>query len=133
MLYTAINGGLVVLIWLVQTIIYPGMHGWDKAEFKRLHRDYARRISFIVGPLMLAQAALALSQLAAAPGSAAIVQTLLIGGVWGATIFISVPLHRRLSEGYDPRNVDRLVVTNWLRTAGWSLVLLIDMLRWVNA
>jgi hypothetical protein len=129
----AINGGLVVLIWLVQIVIYPGMHGWDKARFEGLHRDYATRISFIVGPLMLGQAALALYQLVEFAGSVAVIQTLLIGAVWGVTIFISVPLHRRLSAGYDERNVNRLVATNWLRTAGWSLVFLLDMLRWVNA
>jgi len=132
-LFTAVNGGLAVLIWLVQTIVYPGMHGWEKPRFVRLHRDYSRRIAFIVGPLMLLQAALALNRLAAAPNRLAVVHVLLIGGVWAATIFFSVPLHRRLSGGYDVRNVDRLVATNWLRTAGWSLVLLLDVLRWGNA
>lgn len=132
-LYSAINGGLVALIWLVQIIIYPGMHGWDKARFAVLHRDYARRISFIVGPLMLGQAALALYQIITLPGSAVALQLLLIGGVWGVTIFISVPLHRRLSNGYEERTVNRLVTTNWLRTIGWSLVFLLDMLRWSHA
>ena len=128
-LYSAINGGLVVLIWLVQIIIYPGMHGWDQPRFAVLHKDYTRRISFIVGPLMLGQAALALYQLIVQPGSSSVVQILLIGGVWAVTIFISVPLHRKLSDGYEERTVSRLVATNWLRTAGWSLVFLFDMLR----
>ncbi|MBT8354840.1 MAG: hypothetical protein KJO60_09970 [Desulfofustis sp.] len=133
MLYITINGGLVVLIWLVQIIIYPGMHGWDQARFAQLHKDYATRISFIVGPLMLGQAALALHQLVTAPGGTAIMQTLLIGAVWGVTIFISVPLHRRLSDGYEEKNVNRLVTTNWLRTLCWSLVFLLDMLILVSA
>lgn len=132
-LYSAINGGLVVLIWLVQIIIYPGMHGWDQTRFAGLHRDYATRISFIVGPLMLGQAALALRQLITAPGSSATMQILLIGAVWGMTIFISVPLHRKLSDGYAERTVHRLVTTNWLRTFGWSLVFLLDMLGRVRA
>ena len=122
----------MVLIWLVQIIIYPGMHGWDPARFAVLHRDYARRISFIVGPLMLGQAALALHQLIAFPVSTVVAQILLIGGVLGVTIFISVPLHRRLSGGYEERTVNRLVATNWLRTVGWSLVFLLDMLRWTH-
>ena len=131
-LYSTINAGLVVLIWLVQVIIYPGMHGWDRTRFAELHKDYATRISFIVGPLMLGQAALALYQLGTDPGIIAVMHTLLIGVVWVVTIFISVPLHRKLSDGYDERNVNRLVTTNWLRTAGWSLVFLIDMVRWQN-
>ena len=132
-LYTAINGGLVVLIWLVQIIIYPGMHGWDQSRFAKLHKDYATRISFFVGPLMLGQAALALLLLVTSPGAIAVMHMLLIGVVWGATIFISVPLHRKLSDGYVASGVDRLVATNWLRTVCWSLVFLIDMLGWINA
>ena len=131
-LYSTINAGLTVLIWLVQIIIYPGMHGWDRARFAELHKDYATRISFIVGPLMLGQAAFALYQLVAAPGGVAVVQGLLIGVAWGVTIFISVPLHRKLSDGYDIYTVQRLVTSNWLRTVCWSLVFLIDMMRWQN-
>ena len=133
LLYSAINGGLAVLIWLVQIIIYPGMHGWDRDRFTGLHRDYARRISFIVVPLMLGQAALALHQLFTVPGSIVVVQTLLIAGVWGVTMFISVPLHRKLSEGYKSKTVNGLITSNWLRTAGWSLIFLLDTLRWVRA
>ena len=125
-LYTAINGGLTVLIWLVQIIIYPGMHGWEKARFAALHRVYARRIACIVGPLMLGQAALALRQMASTPGAAEAVQLALIAVVWGVTILVSVPLHRRLSGGYDDQAVNRLVASNWLRTAGWSLVVVVD-------
>lgn len=129
MLFTASNGGLAVLIWLVQIIIYPGMHGWDKTRFADLHRDYARRISFIVGPLMLGQAALALHQIIEVPGVVAAVQIALIAAVWSVTGLVSVPLHRRLSGGYDERAVDRLVASNWLRTAGWSLVFFLDLFR----
>jgi hypothetical protein len=132
LLYSTINAGLVVLIWLVQIIIYPGMHGWDQGRFAELHKNYATRMSYIVGPLMLGQAALALYQLVAAPGTIAVLHTLLIGVVWGVTIFISVPLHRKLDNGYDQHNVHRLVTTNWLRTVCWSLVFLIDMLRWLK-
>lgn len=128
MAYTAINSGLLVLIWLVQIIIYPGMHGWDKARFAELHGDYTRRITFIVVPLMLGQAALVLHRVVVVPSKTAILQALLIAVVWGVTIFVSVPLHRRLSAGYDRQAVTRLVNTNWVRTAGWSLVSLVDLL-----
>lgn len=128
MLLTQINAGLLVLIWLVQIIIYPGMHGWDQTRFASLHRAYSKRISFIVGPLMSAQAVLALHQLTVAQDFVAAVQVLLIALVWGVTAFISVPLHRRLGRGYDAEAVNRLINTNWIRTAGWSLVCLLDWL-----
>ena len=120
---------LVVLIWLVQIIIYPGMRGWDKVRFVNLHRDYCRRIAFIVGPLMCSQAALALYQVIGAQNRTAIVQVLLIAVVWGVTIFVSMPLHGRLGRGYDARALTLLINTNWLRTVGWTLICLLDLFR----
>ena len=128
-LYASINAGLLVLIWLVQIIVYPGMHGWDTTRFSELHRDYGRRISLIVGPLMLTQIVLALRQVIITPDFVSIMQAMLITFVLGVTIFISVPLHRDLSGGYDSRVVNRLITTNWLRTFGWSLVSLFDSMR----
>ena len=128
MLFTQINAGLLVLIWLVQIIIYPGMHGWDHSRFETLHRVYYRRIAFIVGPLMPAQAVVALYQLAVVRDFITLTQVMLIGLVGVATVFISMPLHRRLSRGYDVEAVNQLIRTNWLRTAGWSLVWLLDWL-----
>jgi hypothetical protein len=127
-LFITVNGGLLVLIWIVQTIIYPGMHGWDSDRFALLHREYVRRISFIIVPLIVAQAALALHQVILAPNLITAAQVILIGAVWGMTFFISVPLHKRLSAGYDVQAVTRLTATNWLRTIGWSLISLLDWL-----
>lgn len=125
-LYTSMNAGLLVLIWLIQIIVYPGMHGWDHTRFAELHRDYYRRIGLIVGPLMVAQAVLAVRQLLVVSDIAAVVQALLITMVWATTALVSMPLHRLLKAGYDGRTVDRLVTTNWLRTSSWSLVSLLD-------
>ena len=117
-----------MLIWIVQTIIYPGMHGWDSDRFVLLHREYVRRISFIIVPLIVAQAGLALHQVLLAPNLITAAQVILIGAVWGMTFFISVPLHKRLSAGYDVQAVTRLTASNWLRTIGWSLISLLDWL-----
>lgn len=105
------------------------MYGWVKSTFAELHRDYTRRISLIVGPLMFAQGVLALRQVIIAPDLVSVMQAILIAFVWGVTTFISVPLHRRLSSGYDARVINRLINTNWLRTVGWSLVSVLDWLR----
>jgi hypothetical protein len=102
------------------------MRAWDKKTFSEQHRIYSLRISFIVAPLMLAQAGLAARQLYISPAAATLAQALLIICVWGLTALVSVPLHRRLSAGYDAPAVNRLINTNWLRTAGWSLVSLLD-------
>jgi Na+/glutamate symporter len=105
------------------------MYAWVNSNFAELHRDYTRRISVIVVPLMLAQAFLSLRQVIIAPELVSVMQAVLIASVWSVTTFISVPLHRRLSAGYDARVINRLINTNWLRTAGWSLVSLLDWLK----
>ena len=124
--FSTINFGLVVLIWLVQLIIYPGMRGWQRSSFVALHQTYTRRISLVVGPLMLAQAVLGFAMVLGSTGGKAVVQLLLVAGVWLVTITCSVPMHRRLVHGYDEKAVDKLIATNWLRTAGWSLISLLD-------
>ncbi len=129
MLYDSINFGLLVLIWLVQIIIYPGMHGWDKSVFIELHRNYSLRISLIVGPLILTQTLLGVRQLMMTPDMISIGQIVFIILMLAVTALISVPLHYRLSNGYRARDVNKLIQTNWLRTAGWSLVALLGWLR----
>ena len=105
------------------------MHNWVIINFSELHRAYTRRISLVVVPLMLAQAALGLQMTVSLPGILPVLQLILIVFVWGVTAFISVPLHRRLTTGHDKQIIDRLISTNWLRTTGWSLVSLLDWIK----
>lgn len=120
---------MLVLIWLVQIIIYPSMHSWDQSAFSEIHKRYSLKISLIVGPLILAQTFLAVRQLITTPGLISMVQLLLIVSVLAVTALISVPLHQRLSGGYQAHDVDRLIHTNWLRTAGWSLICILGWLK----
>ena len=36
------------------------------------------------------------------------------------TALVQVPLHRRLSAGWDDRAIRTLVASNWVRTAAWT-------------
>ena len=45
----------------------------------------------------------------------------LLGVSWLSTAFIQVPCHELLAQDFDPLVHQRLVSTNWLRTAAWSL------------
>ena len=55
-----------------------------------------------------------------------IAQSVLVILVWAVTFFISVPCHNALSFKKDDLQIARLVSTNWLRTAAWSLVAVLD-------
>jgi hypothetical protein len=39
----------------------------------------------------------------------------------GSTASLQVPCHTRLSRGFDGLTLRRLVGTNWIRTAAWSV------------
>jgi hypothetical protein len=118
----AVSWGLTILIWLVQLIIYPGFHRVPPEDFVLYHRWYALRISVVVMPLMLFELVFLLGWwLGGADGSSAYTATLAVGIVWLSTFGLQVPIHKRLQAGKRDALIRRLVATNWIRTAAWSL------------
>ena len=112
------------LIWTVQLVHYPMFAGMDPKQFPRWHEIHASRISLIVGPLMGLEAVTAVLLFLAPPAG---IPPALLGAGLGlvvahlaSTAFLQVPLHRRLTNGFDPGVVRRLVRTNWLRTWIWT-------------
>jgi hypothetical protein len=57
----AISWGLLLLIWLVQIIIYPGLSRIPSNDFVNYHSWYVVRISAIVLPLMIGEAIITIS------------------------------------------------------------------------
>lgn len=116
---------LAGLIWMVQIVHYPLFAKVGEVAFCDYERQHTRRITWIVGPLMLAEAVSATAlMLLLAPGAAralAIIGVLLLFVNWGSTAFLQVPCHTRLSRGFNPKVVRRLVSTNWIRTVAWSV------------
>ncbi len=41
--------------------------------------------------------------------------------VWLSTFVLQVPIHNQLKTGKENMLIRRLVATNWIRTAAWSL------------
>jgi hypothetical protein len=118
----AVSWALMSLIWLVQLIIYPSFHRVAADAFREYHRWYAKRISAVVIPLMVSELALALWWLSASGDSPpSIVTLVLVVIVWISTFTLQVPIHLRLASGKDDGLIRRLVATNWLRTAAWTI------------
>lgn len=123
-----IDGGLVVLIWIVQLVIYPGFCYYSEAEIKRWHRRYSVRISIIVLPLMVCQLALYAFHASIHPGGVSIGMLLLVLVMWLITFLCAVPLHRAIEQVSDSSKQRRqLVQVNWYRTAGWTLLFMINL------
>jgi hypothetical protein len=116
---------LAGLIWCIQVVHYPLMDRVGAERFAEFHRRHSVRISLIVIPLMLVEAATALLLVVSVPiGVPRALPALglgLLAIVWVSTFAVQVPLHSRLARGFDPKAHRRLVNSNWLRTAAWSL------------
>lgn len=111
------------LIWLVQGVLYPGFALVGADAFPAYHAAEVQRISWLVIPLMLAEAILVLGTLVwARRVPLAWLATGLSGVVWLSTAFLQVPLHERLSRvGLELATVEALVDTNLIRAVAWTL------------
>lgn len=126
-----VDFALVVLIWLVQTIIYPSFQYVADDVFASWHATYSRLITVFVGPLMIVQVAAHGIGLYREPTLGKGLAVLSIVLVWGCTFALSVPCHNTLAEqGKDQGQVARLVQTNWWRTIAWSGVFLLSLLNY---
>ncbi len=120
-LHFAITWALIGLIWTIQVVHYPLLKNVGHEGFIEYHDRHMSRITWVVGPLMLAEV-----------GSAGLLlflgeRTLLFGIslgalalIWASTAFGQVPLHHKLKQGYDADSIARLVRTNGWRTFGWT-------------
>ena len=129
-----IDFGLVVLIWLVQLIIYPGFAYYSPDELAVWHPKYTSLISLVVGPLMLAQVLATGGSLLGNFSWLTVLVAVLVGVVWWSTAFQAIPLHNRIDAGADlPQTITRLVRVNWLRTVIWTVIFGIDLFQWFRS
>lgn len=113
---------LTGLIWIVQIVHYPAFHFISASEFKAFHNFHSRKITWVVAPIMLLELGTAAALWFQNRQDAFMIGNLLsVILVWIFTGFVSVPIHNRLGLGREVSQMNRLVRTNWLRTACWSL------------
>lgn len=113
--------GLLVLIWMVQLIIYPGFVFVSMKHFVHWHKRYMMLITFIVAPLMFLQAGLVAVQVILQGRWADWASLLLVIVLWLLTFLLAVPLHNRLGQPDTHEEVtEKLVAVNWYRTICWS-------------
>lgn len=114
---------MVGVIWMCQLAHYPLLGDIGDA----LPRYQARNVRFttwVVGPPMLVEAGTAIALVAWRPAGiplwTAVLGLALVVVIWIATMAFSVPMHERLGHGYAEWAHQRLVRTNWIRTAAWT-------------
>ncbi len=113
---------MVGLIWKVQLVHYPGFALIPETSFQAYAQEHVQKTGLVVGPPMLLEAATAALLVLWLPGTWTLIGAALLAIIWLSTALLQVPAHRSLChEGYDRTTIDRLVATNWIRTAAWSL------------
>ncbi len=115
---------LVGLIWTIQIVHYPLFAAVGVDRFVAYEASHTRLITWVVGPVMLVEAATAGLFVAMRPASipAWIPWTGLglVILIWISTAVLQVPDHAKLANGFDATAHAHLVGTNWLRTMAWT-------------
>jgi hypothetical protein len=116
---------MVGVIWFVQVVHYPLFSRVGGEGFALYSEAHSRLTTYVVGPLMLVEAATGLLLVFRRPAEiplwAALVGLALVGLIWASTALLQVPRHTALGSGFDRAALSGLVLTNWVRTAAWSV------------
>lgn len=120
--HAAATWALVGLIWTIQLVHYPLFALVGDDEFPTYEAAHQTRITWLVAVLMPVEAVASVYLVFADEVATgwAVVGLVLVGVVWLSTGFWQGPMHPRLRAGFEPALHDRLVRTNWVRTAAWT-------------
>ena len=116
---------LVGLIWTVQILHYPLLENVGANGYATYHNRHTSRITPVVAPAMILELLTAIyfvfasfEKVAARYFWCGLTLVLII---WISTFFVQVPLHEKLGLSFDAQVQRRLVRTNWIRTAAWTM------------
>ena len=123
--HLAATAAMCGLIWFVQVVHYALFDGVGAERFVEYEARHTRAVSWVVGPFMAVEGVSALLISATLHDEVGLVLVgaglLLLAVIHASTVVLQVPAHGRLSSGYDAAVAARLLRTNWIRTAGWTL------------
>ncbi len=120
---------MTAVIWLVQVLIYPNFRFIPDAEFKAFHKRHCDRISLPVGPMIvqLFMVAMVLKEGSRTPEW--IFHGIAIALIYAVTAVFSAPAHAKLGRGKNLQAIDRLILSNWVRTLLWTMELGLILMR----
>ena len=124
-IHAAATWFMVGLIWMVQVVHYPLFSRVPESSFAAYESGHTRRMGSLLAVPALVEVATAAALVWARPEGVSLglvlVAGALLAAIWIMTALVQAPLHGRLSAGYEPSLIRRLVVSNWWRTAAWTL------------
>ena len=120
------------LIWTMQILNYPLLALVGADDVPRYEQAHNRRFSRLVGPGVAVTLASALIMIAwrpqGVPISIPIAALILLAVIIYSTVRHGGPSHARLAQQFDPKVQRLLVRTNWIRTAAWSSLGVLDLI-----
>lgn len=124
-LHLAVTGYIVGLIWVIQLLHYPAFRDIAPERWASFHHNHISAMGLLAGPPMVLSLLLAgwCAWKLGDPFSYAALGCEVVA--WVVTFSLSVPAHNRLASAADPQTIALLISTNWLRTAAWTIKLLI--------
>lgn len=115
---------------MVQLLIYPSFKYFESQALGTWHRIYTRNMTFIVAPLMIVQAVLAVYFFIKFPGQfmTNVIYVILVAACWLVTLTTFIPLHNRIDKRpHDIGVCNKLTRLNWIRVFFWSLIFCLDL------
>ena len=119
-----VAAALAGLISTIQLVQYPLFALVGAQEWPRYGAEHRRRITWLAGPLMMANVGLAVALLADRSGLR-VLNLCLAGACFALTGLVFAPMHGRLERHASAAAVRRLVRANWLRTGLWTAQVLV--------
>lgn len=121
-----IDACLLVLIWMVQLLIYPGFKYMNPMNFVKWHSRYTLRMTFIVAPLMLIQSGMSIYVSINNITALHLLHNIVVLSTWLSTFFMFIPLHEQLTVKHDIEVCKKLEKQNWLRVVLWTILPIIS-------
>ena len=105
--------------WTIRVVVYPQFDAVATSGFAEYERRHQRRVSIAVGPLFAALGVTSLAVFLDPPAGTsrwlALGAPALVGAILAITALAAVPLHSRLSAGFDAAVYRRLLAVDSAR------------------
>ena len=115
---------MIGLCWFVQIVHYPLFHQIKLEEFSKYERKNVVT-GFITVPLMTIELTTGLYLLWTNPSFIYLLNIGLLGLIGLSTMFYQVPIHLKLMKAPSKTLINKLILTNWIRTISWTIRLII--------
>jgi len=117
--------------WIIQILVYPTFGRLTQNQFQKRQKIYVPVVVLITLPLMSIQLFGHFQQLWKLYSPIQLFQCILVLSTWIVTFLFAIPTHAQLRiQGNKSELTSRLVKIHWIRTLAWSIILILDFIKY---